>query len=261
MNESRDAAFTNRDRSESTISARGNGRQWWEALTSRGALLTCIGGIFFCLGQLAGAVQNGDKVLSADRVLARSFVLLGTDGKPSALLHTTDLGDTMLSFYDQKRTVRVNLGVSSHGQPGLDMFDANAAEKLGLYVDPVDGNPNILLSGEASGNARAHLSIIKNRPNISFRRPKLGRLTLGLDDEGQPHMALVGTGDARGMYFSASESEANISLSAKEGIPRAICSLLPDGAPALLLADGKGKVYVELTVDKEGKTSSQKFKP
>ena len=192
-------------------------------------------------------------------LVAESLVLLGPNGKPAARLHSNDLEGTLLSFYDEKQSVRLNLGLSPRGQPGVDLFDTKTGAKISLFVDAESSTPNVLLFGQGPFDPTMLLAIGENGPRMSIWEPKRGRCSMGLNDQGQPTMTLRGTGNSRGMSLSASEDGADIALTGKDGIRRATWSLLPDGSPAVHVADRAGRVTLEITVDKDGNPAAQKI--
>jgi hypothetical protein len=251
------ATLNSAARSRSALKTR---RDSWETCRYRSALILCGGAALFCLGQFAGAVQKGEKLFRADRIVAGSFELSSPSGKPAALLRTNDRGEASLSFYDEKQATRINLGLSG-GRPVIRLFDAQAEMKLSLFVDAEGGTPSLLLKGHGPRDCRSLLAVGDHGPRMSFVDDERGRLSMGLNDRGQPTMVLHGTGNARGVALSVSEDGSTISLTGKDGIRKANWSLLPDGSPVIQIADHTGRITLEITVDEDGKPAVQKFGP
>jgi hypothetical protein len=260
-------------------------RLGWRVLRARGPLIASGGAIFFWLGQFAGAMQKGEKVLRADAVVADRFEIVRGDGTTAALLHTDDHESTMLTFYDAKQKARLSIGFASLGQPGITVYDAKGALKMSLRLD-ADGYPIVDLIGDAPFGPRAYLLATKDSTSVSVWSEKSGKAWMGLDGTGQPGLRLTGaekerrlslttadpagpmitlTGKDQGIDVTAGSlglgAGPKISLKGKNNLRRIEWTLPPDLPPAVLVADEMGNFRLIMTLDKDGKPTWRQFAP
>lgn len=236
-----------------TGSALSAGTGWgrWRAARVGPWLTVCVGAACFFLGQFAGAVQKAEEVLRADSVFAGRFELLGRDGKRAALLRNDPQGATSLSFYDGKQAQRLVVGISERGEPALRLFDPEGKCRLTIDVDS-EGSPHVRLEGEPRVGAVILLTIDKGGPSMSFSQSKGGRLSVLLDNQGQPRIDLQGTGNERGVSLSAGANDQEISLTGRNGVKRVSWTMDADGNPVIHLRNEAGRMTATMKVTKDG---------
>ncbi len=235
-------------------------RTFWDAARAGGPLVVCVAGLFFCLGQFAGAVQKGEKVIRAEAVEAGSFKLIAPGGKSAAVIRTADRGGALLEVLDGMQRVRLRLGIGTRGQPRIDLLDAEGHPSLSLRSDEDDAVPRIVLSRDAPGRAEIRLEIDDLGPRASFSEKNGGRARVGLDERGVADLDLRGPSKKPGVILSANDMAGPlISLFRDDERRNLTLSTTPDGDPAISLADETGKVVSKISLDKEGKASV--FKP
>ena len=109
-------------------------------------LIACVASISFVLGEYAGAVQDHEKVIRADAVVAGRYKLVGPNGKIAALLHTKGEGEVLLSFYESDGSLRLGVGISPLGEPSLKLYDRKLLPQLSLRIDAKDQTPRLMLA-------------------------------------------------------------------------------------------------------------------
>jgi hypothetical protein len=218
-----------------------------------GPFLAAVACIFFCLGQFAGAVQRNEKVLRADAVVAQKFELIGSNGKRAATLATDGNGAAYLTFFDEKQTARLRVGVSDRADSVLMLSDSKGETRLDARISSTDDTPYFILSGGPPLGTTIALSASGSHGYLSLSQTKGGRLSLNVDDEGQPGVYLHGIGGERGISLSANADRQEIALNGKDGKKRVRLIMLPDGSPELSLADETNEVTSIMTLTKDGK--------
>jgi hypothetical protein len=92
---------------------------------------------------LVGAAVRTDPQ-TADEVLARHFILVGSTPSPRASLTLGKDGGPGLLFFDQQGQVRAGLTVLADGRPSLGLLDAQGRSRVVLTV-AADGTPILRL--------------------------------------------------------------------------------------------------------------------
>lgn len=215
-------------------------------------LAVCVGALWLLRGQLAGAVQKREKDLRADAVVAKRFTLTGPEGKRSALLDAIPDGTTWLSVFDKEGSRRILLGVTGRSEPTLSLFDSKAKLRLNFGLDAADGEPNVQLSGGPRPGTMVLLSVSELGPSLSLSHARRGRLSMGLDDQGESDISLSGAGDERGVLLSGGGDNQHISMMGRNSGTRASWRMDPDGTPWMYLMDDEGKTAASVRVTKEG---------
>ena len=207
------------------------------------SLILCGGALIFCLGQYAGAVQR-EKVLRADAVVAGRFELTDSEGKSVASLHTKGDGEVLLSFYGEKGSLRLDLGVSPGDGPGLRFYDARGRSRLTLSVGAVDDVPRVRIVGAASDDTiDVRADDIGPRMVISRQSatPGLRReVSMGLDSQGAPKIRLSGPGKNHPLISLWVDELIGPQLSFSENtggrnLPRLVLDLDDGGDPSINL--------------------------
>ncbi len=259
MLQSRLTAITVIDDPLGPVASVRRGRLRRHAFRYRGRLTAVAAIAFFCWGHFAGAVQKGDKVLSADKVVAQMFELTGPNGKPTARLFSTDSGSAMLAFLDEKLAPRLILGLVAHGQPSLVLRDAKGDSRVDIHADAENGTPSIMLLDKAQSDATVLLTTSAGGPRLTFSESEGGRLGVGLNSEGQPTVKLQGSGGERGIYLSAARDGPMISVMGTNTKQRADWKLDDDGRPTVFVRDVRGAVTLLSSLDQDGKPTTQRF--
>ena len=198
----------------------------------RHALIVCLCAGLFCFGQMVGAVQKRENIIRADAVVAGSFELVNRDGSRAAQLNTNALGESMLSFFDEKGALRLRVGFSPRGMSGLVAFDAKKKAKLGLVVNSADEVPSIeLMSGSPIGTS-IHMVINDTGPYLSIAKVGGGSIFMGLDAQAVPDLSLCAAESLPDIHLRSDKSGANVLLG-KNGKVRTNWRVLANGTPAL----------------------------
>jgi hypothetical protein len=98
--------------------------------------------ILACVLLVGAAVRTDPK--TADEVLARHFILVGSTPSPRASLTLGKDGGPGLLFFDQQGQVRAGLTVLADGRPSLGLLDAQGRSRVVLTV-AADGTPILRL--------------------------------------------------------------------------------------------------------------------
>ena len=230
-------------------------------LLIQGSLVAGVLALGFSFGQRAGAVQKTEKTIEADVVVAKKFRLIGANGKPSALLVSSENGDATLAFYDKNQVARLRVGLAAN-RPGLSVLSEGGQELLSMFIDPELGTPNVMLSSRRALEPSALLTIARQGARLLFSDTGGHRLSLGLNSDGEPHLNLRGTRDGQGIAVTSGAGHGpRISMISGGSRKSVSWTMLEDGLPATFVTDATGKVFLTLQVGKNGNTESRKPPP
>jgi len=215
----------------------------------------------FCLGQMAGADQDAENTERAETVVAEKLELVDANGLVAARLHVTEFGDALLSFYDQSRAARTEVGISSFG-PMLSLSDANRKRNwITVHVGSRDGSPQVLLRRSAASTADARFAISELGPSISLDGDRGADVVVRVDEEGQSFLKVRAGRDGPVVGLTADERSPRISLGRKEGSSQTDVFLLPDGLPVTSVLDDTGRGVLLINLGKDGKPSPHRLPP
>ncbi len=217
-------------------------------------LLACIAAFFFCLGGTAVGVQKGDKVLRADTVIATSFELVGPDGSRAASLRVEPDGQKRLTFFDEKGTARISLGLVLGSQPSLTFSDEREGTRFSIFLNKPANDPFLSLS---SGSNDLTLNNSELGPGMSMQKNGADRLALTLLG-GEPQMAFYDSENKKSIQMRTWEFGTSISFDSKDGKCRTSWDLTKTEAAKFSLADDKGNPKIILSVGKDGATEVRK---
>lgn len=77
-------------------------------------------------GGLATAVRRLDRMVQADKIVAREIRLVRADGRPAAVFATIERADVTLRFYCGKGEQVLQIGVASSGMPETRLEDVQS---------------------------------------------------------------------------------------------------------------------------------------
>ncbi len=240
------------DQARGSLSEKRTGRHSWRSFGGGGLMIACTGALCFGFGQFVGAVQKGENVVRADKVISGNFELTGSNGKPAASLMLNDRGRAMLSFFDDNGSSRLEVGLSPSGQPGLTLYDTKRGKTISLFMDDQQGTPHLELTDGKSRGTRIDLSTKEEGAGLSISKGGRIRLSTSLSDRGEPKIGLWGTREQKRISLWVDGDDPNISLLGQNNVVRANLTVLPTGTSAMYLTNRLGKARFKAAVTDEG---------
>jgi hypothetical protein len=220
---------------------------FFAAFRSPVSLIACVGGLFFLLGQFASAIQNGEKLIRADKVVAERFEVVSRAGKTAALLQTDADGKAVLSFLDTKGSVALDVGMSTRGEPKITLYDSAHQEKLGLIVSAGTGTPACTLKSGPNGSSDLTLQVTEQGPVITLVDSGKGAIIANVRSDHASVSVLGGLGTEPALLLTATAGNAKISLKAKDRI-RSSWTTLTGGSPGFFMLDDRDQARLSFTL-------------
>jgi hypothetical protein len=205
---------------------------------------------FLFAGHLAGARQKEQGDLKARTVRAEKYEIPGPNGTPAAMLYQTGAGQARLVFLGEHGEPRLSVGSGPRGSPAIIMFDRNSKQKLNIGFDPKDEMPQLGLFDE-QGNETISLRVMKDvGPQIAIGRAGLGRVTLGLSKDGEPHVLLWSKNDLPRFGLDLVNGAPTVTFLDESMVVRASWHLTADGSPVFSLRDARARERLWIGTDK-----------
>ena len=229
----------------------------------RCTLFALVLAVFFSMGHFAGAYQKEKELeqLRAKTIISEKFEIRDVNNKLRASLSQEPNGEVQLMFIDGAGHLRLALGLGRKGNPEIDLFDADSAQKMSISLDPQDGTSAVVLF-DGKTRPAIRMGIVKGfGPDLTIGRDGESQITAFLTQDGEPSVQLLDSKRNPLLALGVTGNEPSVSLLGPGGANRALWRVLPDASVELALFDSQVKRRLVVATDKAGHPSIRFLNP